>query len=138
MIAAPAPITSEMGPQRLEAVIAALPWRERERLARRWFSPSALRAAKLAERDDLLLRMAIGLEGSAKAIAEAVHADLDRYVRQAWRFERRANAPVRARDALAHGVLTLTEGDVPSVRQLRRLFGAVAKKDPGNGHGNAR
>ncbi len=119
------------------AAIAALPADDRAALAP-LFSPSAIRAARLTERDGLLLRMAIGLSGDAEAVARAVHAELSRYAAAAWRFSRDRPEPHDRRHALAHQVLRIEGGRVLSVRSLRRTFGfvAVAKKTVGNGHGD--
>ena len=111
----------------LERAILNAPVEWREHLARH-FAPSALRSARLAERDGLLLRMALGRNGDATALAEMVHAGLSRYATSAWRYEEDRAAPAEERHALAHRVLTLTDGEVLSVRSLRLIFRPVARK----------
>jgi hypothetical protein len=121
----------------LESAILAAPIEVRERLARH-FAPSVLRAARIAERDETLMRMAVGLAGDATAMAEQVHATLSRYYGSAWRYESTRPAPADQRHALAHRALRLNDGAAPSARSLRRLFAPVAKNSGGNGHGDRR
>jgi hypothetical protein len=85
--------------------------------------------------------MAVGLEGDAEALAEAVHAKLARYEASAWRYERDLPAPAQARHAFVHRILKLADGKGLkglSVRNLRRVFATVAKKAASNGHARGR
>ena len=58
----------------LEVLLAAAPVEERERLARRCFSPSALRQCRLAERDAMIRRLAAGILSDSGA--PSAHARL--------------------------------------------------------------
>lgn len=115
--------------------ILALDLDDRERLAP-FFTAAALRAARLAARNEALLTMGVGRPGDTRAIAREVHAELARYAASAWRHDLAAGTPRHARHALAFRVLALQGDDRGlSVRNLERLFAptAGAKGAPGNG-----
>ncbi len=112
----------------LERAISDAPIEARERLARLFFTKSALRTARLAERDEALLRMAVGLSGNAKSLADAVHQMVARYAASAWRFDRDRGGPRDQRHVLAWRVLKLNEGVAPAARTIRRAFEPGAEK----------
>lgn len=129
----PPPLGADLATCR--AWVAALPIEMRERLAP-MFQPSALRRARLAERDEMLFRMALGRQGDATAIAEAIFRELSRYAGSVWRrSDCDRETPSNPDHAVMHRILRLNDGEVPAIRTLRRPFAAVAKKTGGNGHG---
>lgn len=119
----------------VRAIIVGLPVEVREALAH-LFQPAALRACRLAERDELLLRLALGLPGDCQTVADQVHAALTRYAETRWRRGDRDRVIARdPADAALHRILVLGGGKVPAARSLRRIF-PVAKISAGNGHGD--
>lgn len=107
------------------AAIRALPIEMREAMAD-LFTPAAFDADRLEQRDGVLARMAAGLGGSANAQAGAIHRSLSRYAAAAWRFDRERAAPHDGRHALVHRALTLSRGEVPAARTIRRRLANLA------------
>lgn len=102
-------------------VIRGLPVATRRALAP-LFGPRLIEADAIAQRDTALAMLAIGREGSARAIAQAVHLDLARYAAGAWRFESEADAPRDHLHAAAHAVLRATDGNVLSAERIRGIL----------------
>lgn len=99
-----------------------MPLRDVERLAQ-LFSPSALRRRRLAERDRLIVELAPHFPaGSARDMARRIRAWLKRVAAT-------ANDATDPRHDLAHRVLALHGGLVPSTTTIRNaLFGIGGRK----------
>jgi hypothetical protein len=77
-----------------------------------------------AELSEILARLAVGREGSASAIARAVHSELKHYAKGLWRFERHGPAPADPKRGLMHRYLVLASANIPSWHTMRKQFGA--------------
>lgn len=104
----------------VRAMIRRLPLADREQLAH-LFTPSHLRAARLAERDAAILELVAGRPGNASELARWVHDKLARYRLGQWRFDHGQTAPFDPRNRILHRILALTNGQVPEVNTLRKI-----------------
>jgi hypothetical protein len=113
----------------LESMLALLSVDELERLARKYFTRSAIRRRRLGERDAAYHAIAaeLGDFPSALAMAAAVEKAARRYAASAWRiYDRGRPEPVGPPLRVAlYRALTAGRGDVPGVRHLRRIVAAV-------------
>lgn len=133
MTAAPAispePIASTEIPVRIveESARACLTWLPADSLERlaRLTTPSAIRARRLAERDELIRRLALehySTLPSGREIARRVRRDLTLYV-AAGRL--RSPVPSDPRRAALHCVLVASAGHLPSAPTIRRALAGV-------------
>ena len=113
----------------VEAAIEGMPVERREALARRYFSPSALRRRREQERDDLIRcfarDQAIGASG--RKLSEAVAAALSLYASGPWKFERDKPVPTDPGHALLWRILHLNRGRLLSEPSVRRILAGLAK-----------
>ena len=119
----------------LDRLFAAAPVEELERLARRYFTPSALARRRLGERNLAIYRLAAvllagGGEASGHSLADRIAAEVGRYASSTWRHERDRTPPADPRRALLHRILVLGRGDFPGRHQLRRILAGLAHKQP--------
>lgn len=117
----------------LRSAIRVLTIEEMDELAP-LFERHARRAARLAERDDHLVLMAVGMPGGLNAIANALHVVLSRYASSTWLGDRDRARPRDPRHLYAHRVLKLSRGKVLEARTIREI---LAKKTGGNRQGGA-
>jgi hypothetical protein len=107
--------------QALQIVLAG-PIEDLERIARRYFSPPALRRARLERRDEAIRRLGAELLGRGRARTGCELADT------IAKLLRRADAAASASPALAE-ILALAHGQYPSRLHLRRILAGLAQKN---------
>lgn len=103
------------------AALRRLPIADREALAP-LFSRPALRAARLAQRDEAILHWLAGKSGDASDLARQVHRALSIYAGGQWRHERDRAEPHDPRNRLLHRALQAGHGKIPAVHSLRKLI----------------
>ena len=96
----------------LEILFARASIEELERLARRYFSPSALTRRRLAERNALIRHLATeilagGGEASGRGLGDSIATELGRYAASGWRVERGRTPPADPHRALLHRIRTV-------------------------------
>lgn len=111
-------------PTSIDDILADQPIEVMERLAGRYFTPSALLRRRLAERDAAIRALADASRGSGRELARAIHRELNRYAGGRFKFERE-NPPADRRRAALHRALTLNGGKVLGEEALRRVLAGL-------------
>jgi hypothetical protein len=119
----------------IERAILVLPAEALDRLARLYFTPSAIRRRRLDERNQLirdLAREMLPLSGArcGREVAEAVAEALSHYAAFAWCSDRRRSAPRNERHSRLFRILQLGLGDCPGKHQCRRILRGGSRIPP--------
>jgi hypothetical protein len=105
------------------SLMGTMPLADIRRMLVKHASPSALRRRALDDRDAAIRQLAATYAAaSGRAMADAVHRDLQRYAASAYRFERN-RPPSDPTRVLLHRVLAIGDGRVPSFELIRRALG---------------
>lgn len=88
------------------------------------FSADAIAAKRKAERDTLIVDLAVTLEDGQRGQARQVHDMLSRYAASAWRFDEFADRPHNPKNSRLWKILRASDGNVLSDSALRRILRA--------------
>ena len=105
--------------------VKALPADARAKLAD-LFQPGELKRLREVERMECQLALFVGRSGHHTEIARQIFADLRLYAASSWLVDKHGDAPTNPRHQAMFDYLRSSDGEVPSLRTLRRRAAELA------------